>query len=413
MNLSGLYPTVVNNLLTAVLVVDGDFRITWANATAEQTLSTSLGQLCQYGIFALLRTVKKAPSDDAAAYDSLQQQFIHCREVHQAFIQHDVTIVGVAQPLLVDYGVSPIDYPNAAQHTAGGFFYLVEIWAKDRQSRIHQEQQQHAQHHATRQLIRGLAHEVKNPLAGIYGASQLLQKNLAKFDQYRADPFDDSTYQHLATLRQKSQTYLSIIIDETQRLNTLVNQLLGSSTLPRWQSVNIHEPLEQVLALVSVAEGADRVHFVRDYDLSLPEIKADNDALVQVFLNLVNNALQALQEQPVNDPTITLRTRIAHQHTIGDIRYKSVLKIDVIDNGLGIDHDLLPQIFYPLVTGRATGTGLGLALVQDIIQRHHGMVTAESEPRHTQFTVYLPWQTSREQVTAFDYVAQHPPDPFS
>lgn len=404
MNLNGLYQPVLNSLLTAVLLVDSEFRITWANATAEQILSTSSSQLCQYSIFALLRTIKKDNHpDDDKEYDSLQQQFEHCRALHQTFIQHDVTIVGVTQPLLVNYGISTVDNAHSQYDSVDSkddFFYLVEIWSKDRQSRIHQEQQQHAQHHASRQIIRGLAHEVKNPLAGIYGASQLLQKSMAKFDQLDMRHLDTDTAQALQTIQQKSQTYLSIIVDETKRLNTLVNQLLGSSNLPNWQMVNIHEPLEQVLALVSVAEGSEQLKFIRDYDLSLPEIKADNDGLVQVFLNLVNNAIQALQEHPVSEPTITLRTRIAYQQTIGDIRYKSLLKIDVVDNGIGIDSALLPQIFFPLVTGRANGTGLGLALVQDIVQRHHGMVTVESQPHHTQFSVFLPWRSQTQDPTS-------------
>lgn len=158
--------------------------------------------------------------------------------------------------------------------------------------------------------------------------------------------------------------------------------------------MNIHQPLEQVLTLVSLpnATSTHTIDFIRDYDLSLPDMLGDNDLLVQVFLNLINNAIQALSENNVKNPTITLRTRIAYQFTIDNIVHKSILKIDIIDNGAGIDEALLPQIFYPLVTGRANGTGLGLAVVQDIIKRHHGMITASSRLGEMQFSIYLPWQ---------------------
>ena len=142
---------------------------------------------------------------------------------------------------------------------------------------------------------------------------------------------------------------------------------IRDSKLPDWQAINIHEPLEYVLTLTHIHHP--EVQLVRDYDLSLPDVVADKDQLVQVFLNLVNNAVQALSENNVKNPCITLRTRIAYQQTIGEVRHKSVMKISVIDNGVGIDSELLPTIFYPLVTGRATGTGLGLALVNDIVQR--------------------------------------------
>ena len=157
------------------------------------------------------------------------------------------------------------------------------------------------------------------------------------------------------TKAQKVANYLSIIMDETRRLNNLVTQLLGAPNLPNWQVINVHEPLQHVLTLAEIQNP--NISLVRDFDLSLPEITADKDQLVQVFMNIVNNAIQALNENDIVSPMITVKTRIQHQQTIGDIRHKSVLRVDFIDNGLGIVREMLQQIFNPLVTGRANGTG--------------------------------------------------------
>lgn len=377
------FTQLFNHLLTGLLVCDSQFSIIYNNATVEQTLFASSSQIQSSQIFQIL-TDKSLPVAEHETYQAhLRAQFFHTSKLYQAFIRHSCTILGINTAVLVDYGVSPMEIDQQ-------IFYVIEIWTKDRQSQIHQEQQQHEQHHVTRQLIRSMAHEVKNPLAGIYGASQLLQKNITQFSQH---------HQNEALVNKekliKVENYLDIILGETQRLNELVNQLLGSPTLPNWQNINIHEPIEHVLSLVAL--NTPQINFVRDYDLSLPEIVADKNQLIQVFLNLINNAVQALTEKLIEHPQITLRTRIEYQHTIGDTRHKSVLKIDVIDNGEGIEAKFISQIFYPLVTGRANGTGLGLALVHDIIARHQGMITVHSEQGKTDFQIYLPWQQSHSK----------------
>lgn len=390
---------ILNNLLSGLIVANERYECLYVNATAEQILSLSQQHLLTQNVIDILLP---ADSDKSASHQlsaengqenkrktqqqaklALQHQFEHTKKLYQAFIHHDCTILGLSTqgfgaPVLVDYGVSPLE-------TDTGFFYLIEIWAKDRESRIQQEQYQNHQHMITRQMIRSMAHEVKNPLAGILGASQLLDKNFKQIMQSNgiAAYIDD-------TRAQKVTNYLNIIMDETRRLNNLVTQLLGTPTLPNWQMVNVHEPLQHVLTLAELQNPMIRL--IRDFDLSLPEITADKDQLVQVFMNIINNALQALNENDIKAPTITVKSRIQHQQTIGDIRHKSVLRVDIIDNGLGIDSELLPQIFYPLVTGRANGTGLGLALAHDIIQRHQGQISVSSKPGETIFTIFLPWQ---------------------
>ena len=212
-------------------------------------------------------------------------------------------------------------------------------------------------------------------------------------------------------------------------MTQLIGQLLGSSQLPNWQMLNIHEPLEHVLALV--VNQYPEVALQRDYDLSLPELCADKDQLIQVFLNLINNACESMTEfkqtlqqnmpaapsqltsdTPLNNldvdssyqPKLHIQTRVAFQHTIGSQQHKQVLQITITDNGSGIDNALIGQIFFPMVTSRATGTGLGLSIVQDIISRHHGMIDVSSNSSQsdnpsynynnsqTRFTLYLPFQ---------------------
>lgn len=388
--------SLYHHLLTGIILLDENFVIIDINTALEQMLSTSRVQILQTQIFDILlpkisdetlsqaigtQTIAKGIESQSLAFNqTLTQQFEHCRQLHQSFIYYNSLIHGVHSPLLVDYGVTPIE-------DSRGFFYVIELWTKDRQSRIEQEQQQHAQHQVTRQLIRSMAHEVKNPLAGILGASQLLQKKLD-------NQIWSSTGHAPPVNLDKIHTYLNIIMDETRRLNHLVNQLLGSPKLPVWQSLNIHEPLEHVLTLISLQPLS--IKLVRDYDFSLPEIVADKDLLVQVFLNLINNAVQALCESAVQNPCITLRTRIVPQQTINNTRHKNVLGIWVTDNGPGIDAELLPTIFYPLVTGRAMGTGLGLALVHDIVERHAGLITVKSRKGRTEFQILLPFSVDKQ-----------------
>lgn len=400
------------HLFTAILWADARGNIAWANTQAEQLFSASQSRLRGRSVFELLRPYSKNPvptqqaasdhnsAEQAQAVNTvngssrlaalpkaklaallrnqqatapLQTQFQHALDYQQPFMDHDQHIFGLSHSVLVDYSVTPVDHD-------GQDYFLIELWEKNRQSRISQEQRQQEQHAIARQMLRAVAHEVKNPLAGIRGAAQLLSKQLDKLS------IIDSS------IDKKISTYAGIIISETDRLTHLIGQMLGSNRLANWQSVNIHEPLEHVLTLTHTQHP--NIIIERDYDLSLPELTADKDQLIQVFLNLINNACEAMLEQeqmPGYVPKIILQTRVAFQHTIGSVQHKQVLKIDIHDNGGGIDPNMLGQIFLPLVTGRANGTGLGLALVQDMITRHQGSIDVVSSAGQTTFTVYLPF----------------------
>jgi len=219
-------------------------------------------------------------------------------------------------------------------------------------------------------LVRGLAHEVKNPLGGIRGAAQLLEREL------RCESLTE---------------YTAIIVREADRLRKLVDRLLGPNNLPKQCEVNVHEVLEQVRSLTE-AEAGSGVVFIRDYDPSIPAMVADPDQLVQALLNIVRNAAQAVEGKGA----VTLRTRIQRQLTIGQRLNRLVVCVDVVDNGPGIPSDMLERMFMPMITDRPTGTGLGLSIAQNLIHQHKGMIECTSRPGETLFRILLPLE--REYV---------------
>ncbi|HCB40980.1 MAG TPA: PAS domain-containing sensor histidine kinase, partial [Gammaproteobacteria bacterium] len=252
-----------------------------------------------------------------------------------------------------------------------------ELRPLDRLMRISREDNLINAHHATRALVRGVAHEVKNPLGGIRGAAQLLARELP----------DDS-------LRE----YTDIIIAEVDRLRNLVDQMLGPRKLPKWAQINIHEILERVRSVLT-AETGDPVVIERDYDPSLPEMCGDKDQLIQAILNIVRNAKQALMDdEEQKNPTVILRTRALRQFTIGHTRHRLILLVEIEDNGPGISQEMQETMFYPMISGRASGTGLGLSISQSIINQHHGLVECESSPGKTTFRLLLPLEQPEEQT---------------
>ena len=416
---------ISQHLYTAILWVNDDLTITWLNAQAEQLLAISRERLLGQSVLTLLapEELKKGLSDNIDNLSSkhsenhlkpntvvqkslictLSERFSQAQKYQQPFIDHDhkITLQISSLTVTIDYSVTPVMYRQKAH-------YIIEMWGKDRQSRISEEQRQQQQYDVARHMLRSVAHEVKNPLAGIRGAAQLLQRQFVKFSEESID-------RNLQKTTEKLRSYTDIIISETDRLAQLIGQLLGSNQLPNWQFINIHEPLEHVLTLVM--NHYPQVTLKRDYDLSLPELNADKDQLIQVFLNLVNNACEAMTEQSSPNssesdnakssdiqaddnykPQLHIQTRVAFQHTIGSQQHKQVLQVTITDNGAGIDPALIGQIFFPMVTSRAAGTGLGLSIVQDIISRHHGMIDVSStqfkndnQNRQTRFTLYLPF----------------------
>lgn len=249
---------------------------------------------------------------------------------------------------------------------------LLELEVLDRFMRINRDDQHVSLQETSRKLARGLAHEVKNPLGGIRGAAQLLERQLTDPDQ---------------------REYTSVIIHETDRLRDLVDRILGPNDRPKLESVNVHDVIEHVVRLLD-AECPARVRFERDYDPSVPEIEGDRAKLIQAVLNVIKNAIAALAT--TERPAIKLQTRVVRQFTIGSIRHKLVANLNFIDNGPGIPSDIADRIFLPMISGRADGSGLGLAITQTILSQHGGLVQYESEPGHTTFSFYLPLTQEKE-----------------
>ncbi|NOQ76807.1 MAG: nitrogen regulation protein NR(II) [Methylococcaceae bacterium] len=346
-----MHKKILAHLNEAILLFNQQLILTYINTAGEILLADSAKHLL--GLHA--RTLFK--SSDSLLLD-LQQCLENSeplvdRELQLSYLNRSATINFSATPLLEDGQLTEI---------------IVELQQIDRHIRISKEEQLLAQQNISRMLIKGLAHEVKNPLGGIRGAAQLLELELP-----------DS----------ELKEYTQIIIQESDRLKSLMDRMLGPNKPSKKELLNIHKVLERVRQLVN-AEGSSNIQITTDYDPSIPELKADKNQLIQSILNIVQNAVQAMPQ----GGKIIMRTRIQRHMTIGRKRYKLTAKIDIIDNGPGISNGLMNQIFYPLITSRAEGTGLGLSIAQSLINQHNGLIECESEPGNTKFSIYLPLESS-------------------
>ena len=349
------YKHILDNLTTAVLVLDQKLNIQYLNPSAESLFETSVTRVQGTPVVDLL--VESEEALDTLHAAALNGQSYTKREAE--------FLLTTGTRLTVDYSVSPIGSEQLE--------LLVEIQPRDRLLRISREEDIISQQETSRILVRGMAHEIKNPLGGIRGAAQLLDRELN----------DDG-----------QREYTRVIIDEADRLRSLVDRMLGPNRALKLAHTNIHEVLERVKTLLE-AESRGEITFRRDYDPSIPEFLGDKEQLIQAFLNIARNAMEAAYEQQRDEtnaepPLITLRTRALRQFTIGHTRHRLVCRVDVIDNGPGIPADLLQNVFYPMISGRAAGTGLGLSITQSIIGQHHGLVECESEPGRTDFIIFLP-----------------------
>lgn len=343
MSIPRVYQAIIENLNTAVLMFDARLCLSYLNPAAEVLFALSARQARGLAAFALLPECGTFLAALARALHS-SHPFTE-RELHLHLADGDVT---------VDSTVTPLSKQKL----------LVELVQVDRHRRVTREETLLAQYQANRAVLRGLAHEINNPLGGLRGAAQLLEREL-----------DD------ALLRE----YTHVIIGEADRLRNLLVRMLGPNTLPQKQPSNIHQVLERVRSVV-LAEITDGVRIVRDYDPSIPEFHADPDQLIQAVLNIVRNAAQAL----AGKGTITLRTRIQRQFSIGQHHHKLIARVDITDDGPGIPAALIENIFYPMVTGRPEGTGLGLSIAQSLVNQHGGLIECASRPGNTTFTLLLP-----------------------
>jgi two-component system nitrogen regulation sensor histidine kinase GlnL len=284
------------------------------------------------------------------------------RGVEYSVIRYDARLKRLNnEPLPVHVVVAHTDVPGEV---------IVEMIPLEQQARQEREERLIDQAQANKELIRNLAHEIKNPLGGIRGAAQLLQMELDSKELIE---------------------YTQVIVHEADRLQSLVDRLLAPHRRPHVVGdVNIHEVCERVRSLI-LAEFPKGLRVVRDYDTSIPEFRGDREQLIQAVLNIAHNAAQALTERiEAGDASIVFRTRVARQVTFGKQRYRLALELHVIDNGPGVPDAIKDRIFYPLVSGRDGGSGLGLTLAQTFVQQHHGLIECDSEPGCTDFKLLIP-----------------------
>ncbi|CAK0768594.1 sensory histidine kinase NtrB [Gammaproteobacteria bacterium] len=338
----------LDNLSTAVLLFDDQLRLRYLNPAAEMLLAMSKRQALDL----LLEELLPHNRPFCARLGEVL-------ETGHPFTEREMPMLfSGARSATVCCMVTPVLDGNSTREL------LVELIRVDTHLRILREGALLNQNTATRALVRGLAHEIKNPLGGLRGAAQLLERELS----------DESL-----------KEYTRIIIGEADRLQNLLNRMLGPNTLPHKRAINIHEVLERVHTLVEAeVNRAIRIHV--DYDPSIPLVIADPDQLIQALLNLVRNAAQALEERG----NITLRTRVRRQFTIAGRRHRLVLQVDILDDGPGIPEELIPYIFLPMVTGRAEGVGLGLPIAQSLINQNGGFIQCTSQPGDTIFSLLLP-----------------------
>jgi two-component system nitrogen regulation sensor histidine kinase GlnL len=341
-------------LSTGAMVLDADNRIQYVNPAAETLLGVS-GAL-------LVGTAADQALDRSL---ELLKAIQTARSEQETVIEYELEVaVNGHAPVRIGCSVSPLEQPPHA--------VLIEMRAIDPHLRIARLEQARLQQEANRELLRNLAHEIKNPLGGIRGAAQLLEHELP---------------------RESLREYTQVIIKESDRLQSLMERLLTPHRMPRFGAVNIHEVLERVRSLI-LAETPS-VTLRRDYDLSLPEIRADAEQLIQATLNIARNAVQAMHGNGHGhgQGEIILKTRVARQITLESRRYRLGMRIEIIDNGPGIPDEIREQIFYPLVSGREGGSGLGLAVAQTLVAQNHGTIDCESRPGHTVFSIFLPIPT--------------------
>jgi len=333
-------------LATAVLLLDENLKVTYANLSAENLIELSQKHIVGYALPSFF-------SDPAELLTAIGKSLAD----RATYIEHDLVLVtegGTTLHLMAS--VTPIEYKMAR--------ILLEFQKIDQQLKIAREERLMDQSEANRILIRNLAHEIRNPLGGIRGAAQLLERELGT--------------KHLLE-------YTQVIMKEADRLRSLLDRLLTPSRPPHFGEVNIHEVLERVRSLI-LAEFPDGIAVAREYDTSLPTFIGDKEQLIQAVLNIARNAAQAMQGRG----RLVLRTRVARQVTIAKKRFRLAISMQIVDNGPGIPEAIRDRIFDPLVSGREGGHGVGLTLAQTFVNQHHGMIECASQPGKTSFNILLP-----------------------
>lgn len=335
---------------TAFVIIDAELKLIYANPASEILLSQSKQRLYQQSLQQLANHYHFNPT-------YIEAVFTH----KNAFTDGETTLLVDGHPLLMALSATYLEFEN--KH-----YVIIEMHCIGQQRKISEFHYQEHQQKAAKELVRGLAHEIKNPLGGLRGAAQLLESELA-------DP--------------ELKEFTQIIIEQADRLSALVNRLLGPQSLGERSYHNLHSVLEKVRKLVCLGLP-EHIHIRIDYDPSIPDFEMQPDQLQQAFLNIIQNAVQSLSTQPDKDLEIIIKTRTAHQVIIHGVLQRLAAEIKIIDNGSGVPAHLKDTLFYPMVTGRSDGTGLGLSIAQELIKQERGRIECNSTEGHTEFLIYLP-----------------------
>jgi two-component system nitrogen regulation sensor histidine kinase GlnL len=341
--------TILESLDTAIVVVDQHLVVRAVNIACEELFATSRRNMVDQLI------------TDFIDNNEVELKAKDCLETQSQYTLREISIDASNEAQLVDVTLSYL--PQEGEDAC----VIYEISSINRISRFMREKTQLERQHSFQLMVRGLAHEIKNPLGGIRGAAQLLDRQLDKPDL---------------------KEYTDVLIKEADRLTRLVDRVMGNREQIKPEPVNIHEILEHVVHLVSVKKGPV-LHVNRAYDPALPEIRVDREQIIQAVLNVVGNAIEAQNGE--DSAVIGLVTQFDRFFTVRQVMYRRVLKIMIWDEGPGVPDDLREIIFDPLITGRPEGTGLGLSITQTIVQRHKGVVALEDYKGKTCFAIYLPY----------------------
>jgi two-component system, NtrC family, nitrogen regulation sensor histidine kinase GlnL len=346
--------TIIDNLHSAIMVIGENLEVVCINPAAEMLFHISNNR-------AVKKNIRELIINEHEFFDRLERSLIsgHPYTVYDGHLR-----IHNHQLIEVDYSVSPVQYRSK------GKFLLLEFVRLISQQKLSLEESILSQYEASKSLLRGLAHEIKNPLGGIRGAAQLLERELDN---------------------ENNKQYTQIIINEADRLKNLLDRMVGPKDMPTKKEVNIHKILEHVRQLV-LAE-TDHITFCADYDPSIPELYADESMMIQVFLNITRNAVIAIDSINNENGKIKFKTRTQRNCKIGIHTYPLVAKIDIEDNGGGVPVEIQEKIFMPMITGHAEGTGLGLSIAQSLVHQHGGLIEFTSEPEKTVFTILLPINT--------------------
>jgi len=345
--------TIIDNMHSAIIIIDENLQVACMNPSAEMLFHISNTRAAN-------KNIRELVINEHEFFDRLERSAISSHP----YTVYDVQLHTHHHKVIdVDYSVSPIQYESD-----GKFLLLEFIRLKAQHKHLHDDSIL-SQYEASKSLLRGLAHEIKNPLGGIRGAAQLLERELGE----------------------ENKQFTQIIINEADRLKDLLDRMVGPRDIPTKSEINIHKILEHVRKLV-LAEN-DQLRIVADYDPSVPELYADESMMIQVILNITRNAVIAVRNNKT-EATIKFKTRIQRNRKIGTQSHSLVARIDIEDNGCGVSKELQEKIFMPMITGHADGTGLGLSIAQSLAQQHQGLIEFSSQPGRTIFTLLLPINVS-------------------